>query len=45
MSQATTLTSAQIKHLLRVTDGVSRHPVRECLILPLEITCGMRGLS
>jgi integrase/recombinase XerD len=42
MSQATTLTSAQIKHLLRVTDGVSRHPERDCLILLPGITCGMR---
>lgn len=42
MSQATTLKPAQIKHLLRVTNGTSRHPERDCLVLLLGITCGMR---
>jgi integrase/recombinase XerD len=42
MSQATTLKPAQIKHLIRVTNGTSRHPERDCLVLLLGITCGMR---
>lgn len=42
MSQATTLKPNQIKHLLRVTNGTSRHPERDCLVLLLGITCGMR---
>ena len=42
MAQATTLRPGQIRHLLRVTNGTSRHPDRDCLILLLGITCGMR---
>lgn len=42
MSQATTIKPNQIKHLLRVTEGTSRHPERDCLVLLLGITCGMR---
>jgi integrase/recombinase XerD len=42
MSQATTLKPNQIKHLLRATNGTSRHPERDCLVLLLGITCGMR---
>lgn len=42
MSQASTLKPGQIRHLLRVTDGTSRHPERDSLILLLGITCGMR---
>ncbi len=42
MSQATTLKPGQIRHLLRVTEATSRHPKRDCLILLLGITCGMR---
>lgn len=42
MTQATTLKPGQIRHLLRVTAGTSRHPERDCLILLLGITCGMR---
>jgi site-specific recombinase XerD len=42
MSQATTLKPGQIRHLLRVTQATSRHPERDCLILLLGITCGLR---
>ncbi len=42
MGQATTLKPGQIRHLLRVTNGTSRYPERDCLILLLGITCGMR---
>lgn len=42
MSQATTLKPGQIRHLLRVTTSTSRHPERDCLVLLLGITCGMR---
>lgn len=42
MSQATTLKPGQIRHLLRVTNETSRHPERDCLVLLLGITCGMR---
>lgn len=42
MSQATTLKPGQIRHLLRVTEATSRHPERDCLVLLLGITCGMR---
>ena len=42
MAQATTLKPGQIRHLLRVTTATSRHPERDCLVLLLGITCGMR---
>ena len=42
MTQATTLKPAQIRHLLRVTNGTSRHPERDCLVLLLGITAGLR---
>jgi integrase/recombinase XerD len=42
MSQASTLRPGQIRHLLRVTTATSRHPERDCLILLLGITTGMR---
>lgn len=42
MSQAITLRPGQIRHLLRVTNETSRHPERDCLVLLLGITCGMR---
>ncbi len=42
MPQATTLKPGQIRHLLRVTDGTSRCPERDCLILLLGITGGLR---
>lgn len=42
MSQATTLKPGQIRHLLRVTNVTSMHPERDCLILLLGLTCGMR---
>jgi site-specific recombinase XerD len=42
MGQATTLRPGQIRHLLRVTEATSRYPERDCLILLLGITCGMR---
>ncbi|MCU6502267.1 site-specific integrase [Rugamonas sp. A1-17] len=40
--QATMLQPGQIRHLLRVTEATSRHPERDCLVLLLGITCGMR---
>lgn len=40
--QATTLRPGQIRHLLKVTNGTSRQPERDCLILLLGITSGMR---
>ncbi|WP_298151113.1 site-specific integrase [Flavobacterium sp.] len=42
MSQATTLRPGQIRHLLRVTNETSRHPERDCLVLLLGLTCGIR---
>lgn len=42
MPQATTLKPGQIRHLIRVTTATSRHPERDCLVLLLGITCGMR---
>ena len=42
MPQATTLKPGKIRHLLRVTTATSRHPERDCLVLLLGITCGMR---
>lgn len=42
MAQATTLQPGQIRHLLRVTAATSRHPERDCLVLLLGITAGMR---
>jgi site-specific recombinase XerD len=42
MSQATTLKPGQIRHLLRVCNATSRHPERDCLVLLLGLTCGMR---
>jgi site-specific recombinase XerD len=42
MAQAKTLKPGQIRHLLRVTEATSRHPDRDCLILLLGISCGMR---
>jgi integrase/recombinase XerD len=42
MAQATTLRPGQIRHLLRVTTSTSRHPERDCLVLLLGLTAGMR---
>ncbi|MDK6080363.1 tyrosine-type recombinase/integrase [Massilia varians] len=42
MAQATTLQPGQIRHLLRVTNAASRHPERDCLVLLLGLTAGMR---
>jgi len=42
MAQASTLQPGQIRHLLRVTAATSRHPERDCLVLLLGITAGMR---
>lgn len=42
MAQATSLQPGQIRHLLRVTAATSRHPERDCLVLLLGITAGMR---
>jgi site-specific recombinase XerD len=42
MVQAAILAPGQIRHLLRVTDATSRHPERDCLVVLLGITCGMR---
>ncbi|WP_321948300.1 site-specific integrase [Paraburkholderia sp. J10-1] len=39
---ANVLTSAQFRHLLRVTEATSRFPKRDTLILLLDVTCGMR---
>lgn len=42
MAQAATLRPGQIRHLLRVTTVTSRYPERDCLVLLLGLTCGMR---
>jgi integrase/recombinase XerD len=42
MAQATTLQPGQIRHLMRVTASTSRHPERDCLVLWLGLTAGMR---
>lgn len=42
MAQATTLQPGQIRHLIRVTAATSRHPERDCLVLWLGLTAGMR---
>lgn len=42
MPQATTLKPGQIRHLLRVAEATSLHPERDCLVLLLGLTCGMR---
>lgn len=42
MAQATTLQPGQIRHLLRVAAATSRHPERDCLVLLLGLTAGMR---
>jgi site-specific recombinase XerD len=42
MAQATSLQPGQIRHLLRVTSATSRHPERDCLVLLLGLTAGMR---
>ena len=42
MPQATMLQPGQIRHLLRVTTATSRLPERDCLILLMGITMGMR---
>lgn len=42
IKRAKTLKSAQIRHLLRVTEATSRHPERDALVLLLGFTCGMR---
>jgi integrase/recombinase XerD len=42
MVQTTTLQPGQIRHLLRVTAATSRHPERDCLVLLLGLTAGMR---
>lgn len=40
--KAATITGAQIRHLLRVTDATSRAPERDRLVLLLGLTCAMR---
>lgn len=42
MVQTTTLQPGQIRHLFRVTVATSRHPQRDCLVLWLGLTAGMR---
>jgi integrase/recombinase XerD len=42
LAQATTFQPGQIRHLLRVTATTSRHPERDCLILWMGLTAGMR---
>ncbi|CAG9235632.1 Integrase [Paraburkholderia tropica] len=40
--RAKVLTPAKFRHLIRVTQAVSRYPERDTLILMLGFTCGMR---
>ncbi|MFY7940047.1 MAG: tyrosine-type recombinase/integrase, partial [Burkholderiaceae bacterium] len=40
--KAGTLTAAQYRHLMRVTDATSRSPERDRLVLLLGLTCAMR---
>ena len=40
--KAATLTGAQLRHLLRVTDATSRAPERDRLVLLFDLTCAMR---
>jgi len=40
--KAATLTGAQLRHLLRVTEATSRSPERDRLVLLLGLTCAMR---
>lgn len=40
--KAATITGAQLRHLLRVTDATSRSPERDRLVLLLGLTCAMR---
>ncbi|WP_374595473.1 tyrosine-type recombinase/integrase [Aquabacterium sp.] len=40
--KAATITAAQLRHLLRVTDATSRYPERDRLVLLLGVTCAMR---
>lgn len=42
MVQAAMIAPGQIRHLLSVTDTTGRNRGRDCLILLLGITCGMR---
>jgi len=42
IERAASLTPAQQRHLLRVTAATSQNPERDCLILLLGHTCGMR---
>jgi site-specific recombinase XerD len=42
MAQATRLQPGQIRHLPWATAATSRHPERDCLVLLLGITAGMR---
>lgn len=42
MAQATSLQPGQIRHLLRVTAAISRHPEQDTLVLLLGLTAGMR---
>lgn len=41
-TKAATLTGAELRHLLRVTDATSRSPERDRLVLLLGLTCAMR---
>lgn len=41
-SKAATITGAQLRHLLRVTEATSRAPERDRLVLLLGLTCAMR---
>lgn len=40
--KAATISGAQLRHLLRVTDATSRAPERDRLVLLLGLTCAMR---
>lgn len=41
-AKAATLTAAQLRHLLRVTDATSHAPERDRLVLLMGVTCAMR---
>ena len=41
-AKAATITGAQLRYLLRVTDATSRAPERDRLVLLLGLTCAMR---
>jgi site-specific recombinase XerD len=42
VNRAEVLAPGQIRHLLRVTEAINRHPERDAVILLLGLSCGMR---